>query len=132
MPESGSVPELDSGSESDSVPDPWSGSGSSEPGSNLKLIKEEFLRRVNFSAAELEKFHKLCDEGMHPRNACKEAKMNSWIEVNAECRAEELERNSRNAARRKKWRRLGSKAGSDSKAESRSAPPRRKPRKKVR
>jgi hypothetical protein len=117
VPESGSAFELDSGSESDS---------------NLKSIKEEFLRKGNFSAAELEKFHKRCDEGMHPRLACKEAKLNTWVEVNNECRAKELDNVSRNATRRKKWRRLLSKAGSDSKAESRSAPPRRKPRKKVR
>ena len=81
--------------------------------SNLKLLKEEILRKSTagvhaFSAEELEMFNNLCDEGKHPREALKKVK-------NAKFRFGSL-----------------SDSDSDSDSGSGSAQARRKPRKKVR
>ena len=91
--------ELDAGSGSGlglgSVPESGSGSGSSEPGSNLKLLKEEILRQCTgdraFSAEELVTFNNLCDGGMHPREARKEAQLTTWVRINEECRVRDQE-----------------------------------------
>ena len=91
--------ELDAGSGSGlglgSVPESGSGSGSSEPGPNLKLLKEEILRKSTgdyaFSAEELESFNNLCDGGMHPREARKQVKLMSWTRHNEQCRVRDQE-----------------------------------------
>jgi hypothetical protein len=69
-------------------------------------LKEEILRENTgnsaFSAEELESFNNLCDGGMHPREANKQAKFTTWLRHNEQCRVQAQEWIDIENARRKR------------------------------
>jgi hypothetical protein len=69
-------------------------------------LREEILRtrtgNFAFSAEGLEVFNNLCDGGMHPREALRQAKLTLWVKSNGEVRAQMQEyENARRKPRKK-------------------------------